>query len=416
MTPERIKDIFVFFVGLMTFFKFRILGTFYGNEIVIYVSYFFINWTIFKENPKVCLLIKMAFVWLAGVIIADLWNDTNTTDALKGAFSVIFMIMLIPFIYWALYDNQKRLLYYIIGAGIATIIRYHTGGALELVEDSLEDLLIWRVYFYYLGAIAIAGLLYLRGYKKISYITIVSYGFWALFFASRNVFLAQTLAVSVLLFIDTNKNNDLLERASSFRRSIVQLIVVLCIGLFAVDVIYESLAADGTLGERVYEKYMMQKHAKGGLASGRGDSFVSTVLIIENPIVGYGSYAIDHQGLAIKLAHEYDLEYEGDTFDQLPGHSHILGAWVYHGILGFVFWAFVLFYLLKVLLSGNLLKEPSLLGIRIYLFMYNMWNILFSPYQDRIMVPLLLISFMILDHETEEYYPEEYELIENRNG
>ena len=381
----------------MAIFKLRVFGTFYGSEILAYLSYIFIDWTVYKQNRKVVVLIYMAFVWLLGVILSDVYNSTPTIDALKGAFNVLFLIMLIPFVYWMIYDSPRRILYYALGYGIAKIVQFHSGVGLEVARGSLDDMVIWRVYFYYDAAIAVAGWLYYKSKHIYAYFFMMSFAFWSLSCVSRNVFLSMSLAVAVLYYIDRISKDSPMDTIWRFRNKILGLFLTLIVAFTCVKYTYENLASSGMLGERVYEKYLLQKNQKGGIASGRSDSAISIALALKKPIFGYGSYAKNEGNIANITAKELGLNWKGERKEMLPGHSHIWGSWVYAGIGGLIFWVYVLIYLVKRFKEGIMLVNPKLLGYTMFLFMSNIWNILFSPFQGRFSLVSLLVLFMVYD-------------------
>ena len=71
---EKSKNLFLFWTGLLGAFQFRFIGTFYGVEIIAFLSYFFISWKIYQKNLMVKKFIKMSLLWLLGSIIANVWN------------------------------------------------------------------------------------------------------------------------------------------------------------------------------------------------------------------------------------------------------------------------------------------------------------------------------------------------------
>ena len=111
----------------------------------------------------------------------------------------------------------------------------------------------------------------------------------------------------------------------------------------------------------------------------RSDAFQSLFLISNNPIIGYGSYAKDKN----ELIRQFDKETNRSKNDLLPGHSYILGAWVYSGILGALFWIYIL-YLIFVFIKDKILLDDKLIGINVLLSFQMLWNILFSPFADRL--------------------------------
>jgi hypothetical protein len=62
----------------------------------------------------------------------------------------------------------------------------------------------------------------------------------------------------------------------------------------------------------------------------------------------------------------------------IPSHSYLFGAWVESGIVGAVFWAWVLWLAAKSLMRATG-REPLILFLA-FIGMLLIWNILFSPY------------------------------------
>lgn len=391
------KDWFVFIVGLFSMIKFRLLGTFALSELMIFTTYLFIGFrTKFTDNKRMNYLFVFAILWCIGVFISDRINDINLVDSLKGSFNVIFIIILIPFVYWALEDKPQRMILFWIGNGLSSIFAFYFQ-RIDLYNEI--DANIWKVYAFYPAAIALSGLLYYKGRNVIACLLIEIFAFWSLFNMSRNIFLSMTCAVSLILFIDWIKQNSF-NRITMYKRKSLSLLIVFGIALIGILYTYEYLARNRILGEPAYQKYIMQKYSKEGLASGRSDAFQSLFLISKNPIIGYGSYAKDKN----ELIRQFDKGTNRDRNDLLPGHSYILGAWVYSGILGALFWAYIL-YLIFIFIKDKILLDDKLVGINALLTFQMLWNILFSPFANRlnflffITLIVIQIKLEISEHE-----------------
>ena len=390
------KDIFVFVIGLLAMVKVRILGTFAIAEIMAFIATPFIASSLYKNNKNARRLLKYGILWLVGVLIADFVNETPIQDALKGIFNVIFLLMLIPFVYWSLYDKPQRFMFYYAGFAISSLYNYYNQKIPTLETEFERE--VWFVYAIYSLFIFISGILYYYDKRRISYFVTIVFGLWSLFNSSRNIFLCQSLAVVILFYIDKIHESNFYNKILIYKKKTSQLIIMLLLGFVAIVNIYETMAANGTLGERVYEKYIAQKYSKDGLASGRSDAFQSLYAISLNPLFGYGSYAKDKDG----IIREYNIKRNiivsnKEDEGMLPGHSYILGAWVYAGIFGFIFFAFVLKFILMCISKGVLLYNQQLTGIGMYTLVSMVWNILFSPFADRINFLYFIIFLMILE-------------------
>jgi hypothetical protein len=66
----------------------------------------------------------------------------------------------------------------------------------------------------------------------------------------------------------------------------------------------------------------------------------------------------------------------------MSAHSYIWQGWVWHGLLGGLFWIIVLILLIRYLGQGIHLCRP-LIAANAVLVLMGCWNILFSPFSER---------------------------------
>jgi hypothetical protein len=125
--------------------------------------------------------------------------------------------------------------------------------------------------------------------------------------------------------------------------------------------------------------------------------------IYDSPILGHGSWArdpkyliIERQALA-KMGYTNAQDYSRTDVETgiIQTHSYIFGAWVYAGILGAVFWAWVWVMAVKVLLR---VYPPKFVlpAIVPWIAFELLWGILFSPYAEtaRVFVPYDVVVLM----------------------
>lgn len=397
MTYEKKKDYFVFLCGLVGTFSLRVLGTFYIIEIIAFLSYLFIPWTRFIENPRMRKVIRMAFLWLLGAMIADGWNHTPTIEMLKGWFNIIFFIGLMPFVYWALQDKPSRWIWYVIGNGISSLLSFYLVRGNMFEDKSYE---IWQLYAWGPFVIGIAALLYYKGKHLLAMITYLGWAIYALYGGSRNIFLNISLAVCIMYMVERFSSVSLDAQIHRFRNRIARVFLVLFIGALIVDSVYENLASSGRLGEQAYEKYIKQKYEAGNiLKGGRAEFFMGIECIKENPIIGYGSFAtyspssVSSESLKRTLIEYYDKV----DVEYLPSHSHVVGYWVYHGILGGLFWIYILLLMWRLFRTGAFMYEPRLIGHCVYYSVAVLWAIIFSPFGQRAPMAFYIVYLIVIE-------------------
>lgn len=396
------KNFFVFLIGLFSLIKIRVLGTFGISELLIFGLYFFyVNPFLWLKDKGVSRFFIVALLWLVGVFFSDRYNGTNMVDSLKGFFNVFFLLLLIPFVYWALYDKPHRMLYFWVGNAISGLIGFYVQKSVNLDEVGFG---IWRVYAWHYPFIALSGILYYKRKILLSCAVIEGFAIWSLFNLSRNIFLTVTISVCVILFIYSLSNYKLTAKVYRYKQQSLKLLFMLGIALWGVSTTYEFLASNKVLGERAYTKYYMQKHSKLGLASGRSDFIQSVYLVSKNPIIGYGSYAKDNNRQLEDYYKSNGMLYNAVKLHEkmLPGHSYLMGGWVYAGILGLIFWIYIVILVIQYIREG-ILYNSELVGIATLLTFTMLWNIFFSPFQDRLNFLFYIIMVIITINSKKEY-------------
>lgn len=404
LTNGNRKDILALIIGLFSMVKFRLLGTFALSEILIFSMLIFIPYLSFRKSEKCLIFYIFSFVWLIASVLSDLINGNSLENLLKGSFNIIFIILLIPFVFWVLSDNPRRMIYILIGNSLSCLYNFYFQ---RINETNIDDEIyreVWTVYAYQPLFIIVCGLLFYKGYKYLSYFIIELFAIWSLFNMSRNVFLLSTLGVLILLYIGNVNNENIKYKIDRIKKRSISLIIIGVITLFSSAKIYEYLASNNILGERAYSKYMDQKSDEMGLASGRKDFFQGVYFSMQKPLIGHGNYAKDKLNLNEEYEYFAKVKIKTSRRDKLlPSHSYIIGAWLYNGIIGLVYWIFILFLLLKFI-RNYLLYDSQMMFIMLFLVINLIWNIFFSPFENRLMFTVTLISCILISNKNYSEY------------
>jgi len=162
------------------------------------------------------------------------------------------------------------------------------------------------------------------------------------------------------------------------------------------------------MGEYELKKFETESETKIGVLSGRSN-FISTYFAVkDSPIIGHGSWAKDYSGYGLKTAYLIDdyskINYYRNRSDPgwIPGHSHIFTAYIWHGILGALFWIYVLIILWGTFryYMGNI---PELFAYFAIALPNLFWAILFSPFGGRVTVVMVIVLSVLVRHQ--EYSP-----------
>lgn len=397
--------VLVFIIGLFSANQLRIVGEI-PLSCILCLPFVFKIWDrhIFKIK-EIKYLYILLFLWLIGILFSNIVNYADSKSIIKELSNVILLVYFIPIAYWMFKQNTTYYVWFILGAGISGIISIYFLPSYDILYNvertgSLEDTLeLIKAWYYKPFFIALASLVYFMGYRWISILCIESIGIWSLFNNSRNSFLLLTLVAISLIIIGHVKESLIFERWKSFKKKSYILFILLIIGAILVTNAYEYLAVNEYLGERARSKYLTQKNSSIlGLASGRGDFFWATYAITFKPFFGYGSSAIDDIGVGKKfqnLTVEPTLR-DNFVFNKIPTHSYLMGSWVKSGILGVLFWFYILFLTMK-LLRENFFKRPKFIACILLMSTNFIWEILFSPYTNsRCIMTAAFIVFCIL--------------------
>jgi O-antigen ligase len=179
-----------------------------------------------------------------------------------------------------------------------------------------------------------------------------------------------------------------------------RLIMALILGgaaAVAVANTYGWAARTNLLGDRARAKYEAQAGSRFGLLLGGRAEFVSGVIaVVDSPIIGFGSWPLDTRGYYTRMCEAMNVKpdprFYKSGYPVIPTHSHLLQAWVENGLGGGIFWAYVLFFVVRQLYRP-MVHESELRLWATNAAIAAMWAILFSPISDRLNMAFTLAMF-----------------------
>jgi O-antigen ligase len=217
---------------------------------------------------------------------------------------------------------------------------------------------------------------------------------FALWQGGRSGFLCLLLSVGLMAMIGGR-----VQRLKRVARNFLLLLLLLIGVLAGAKWIYEDVVQAGYMGEDELRKYEEQKNSRIGLLSGRGQLVVAFFAVADSPILGHGSWPVDYDGYNQKAAEvifsDQRMIRAAGQLGWIDTHSHVWTAWVWHGVLGGIFW----FYILGVLwrtLSHRLAVAPLLFGYLAYSIPQLCWAILFSPFGSRVATTVTIVTCLLV--------------------
>ena len=381
------NQIIAFVFGLGATITIRIVGLFAISDIIAIVSlpFLILNKNIWNDR-KLKTIIILSFFWMISTVISDIYNSTPIIDALKGFFTIIPFLGCLIFAYLLLLKRSDLMIPFLwgysisfmLGAGFGLDQFYQESIAAKGFGDVSEllhfnKIIVWIINAFITGAFAIT---YYKKYPRFVSLVILFFSFVPLLEGSRSLFLINFFTAFFLLYIyyftpkyALNSKAGKIKLKKRIRLFFVFGLVI----LFIATNIYQVMVTQGLLGDDELRKYEIQESSDIGLLSGRAETIAAFLAIYDSPILGHGSYAKDDYGYGLASALISGLPYQSyiamdnTKENYIPTHSHFWGAWVSNGVMGGIFWLYILFaVILKFMRKYYLLfsKQFGLFDVR----------------------------------------------------
>ena len=354
--------------------------------------------------PKTVLILAAA--WLGGQIVTDLVNGTPYADYSRGWARIVFFLLAFSVTYMLVYGNRRRIVLFAIGLSIGYMASLYLYPSEAILADP------WK-FGYGIPVTTLGVVLALSPlFRRVSVFPVAilgALGVLNMVLGLRSLagvcFMTALYLVAQLIF---GKKGEKVTPPTNVR--LVFMLIVGIAAVWAVIAAYEYAALEGLLGDDARDKYIDQTaEGYGVLLGGRHELLVSAQAIADSPILGHGSWAKDplYAEMLMAMTRSPDEALEAAWFgDLIPTHSYLTGSWVEAGILGGVFWIFVLFLVTKVL--ANLFQARDALSpLYVFLALQLVWDVLFSPFgADRRIMAGYQIALMIFAWEGLKGYAE----------
>ncbi len=395
-----VQDILVFLIPLSGFIELHLVGRLFAPDMIMLVLSPFLMMSMGRRlaDPLPKMFIVLGLVWLLGQVVTDIVRHIPFHDYARGWAKIAFTLINFCVIYLLINNRPRRIILYAAGLVGGGILGFYLNPNIYTAGHPWKFGVGWPLTL--LIIISAALFMDYRRQHRLLAIGLVAFA------AAFNVYMGFRSLGGICFLTTTYLILQLFWRrryAHAMRvkpRNIVLPGLVLVFAGFVVMEAYEHAAGSGLLGEASREKYEVQAMGKYGLLLGsRSEILVAGQAVMDSPLLGHGSWAKNwnYAELFVELKHR--LGYAAGSVNELgliPTHSHIMGAWVEAGILGAIFWFWVL--LLTVRTLASLYQTKTRLAPLVVFFATTLiWDVFFSPYgaERRFVTPYYAIVMII---------------------
>lgn len=372
----------VVFIGFIASQKLNFAGEFYIGEILSLI-YILINFQKIKAGRAIKTILVMGAIWSLCQFISDQLNDTEFFDSFKGVGAPLVFVSTIVALSMFFIRDIRRMPSFLLGVYLGYITEfiffqneYFSGNPWK-----------WGIGLFVLGIFSIYFTFFLERKRILYLITfVVGFSIIGLLNDSRSMAIFPIFATIAYIYL-RNRHVSKFLKIFRGRFAITKLAVVIFTLLFMLNAAFTAIFSSSWVLDKLpaesAKKFQMQAGGDyGALLGGRNEILVSSAAFLDKPFFGHGSWAKDKSGYHDKLSElRYNLGYSENSnssykSDLIPAHSYFMGALVWAGIGGGLFWLFMIRWLLF-----QFLMNFEYLGF----YFYNgliaiMWDIMFSPF------------------------------------
>ncbi|ADL55308.1 hypothetical protein [Gallionella capsiferriformans] len=379
--------IIAFLVSFFSFVHISAIGELYISELVLGFSLILLakkRGKLFESTPKLILI--LGFLWLCSQILTDLVQASPVMNLMKGWAAIIFFLIDFAALYLIVGNSVKRAKMSVLGFALGGIFQFFVAPT----EFGLFDPWKWALA----GPVTLLVLLFLDAKNKsagLVLLTLVILGMIDIYLNARSMGGMTILAGLIVYLCRQPRLNAIFKgRVGWGKKLFLTGISFVLISLLLLG--YQSIMEAGFLPENVTKKYEQTRSSSLGLLGlifgGRIEILASAQAVLDSPIIGHGSWAEDRKYSLLLLQvndvfgterEMAELEFGANQSDLIPAHSHLMQAWVWAGIMGALFW----FYILKFIIGSlfHAIKYPSgLQTVVIFFSISAIWDVLFSPF------------------------------------
>lgn len=365
-------------------FRFELIGTLPASELFAILCLPFLGVPrLLKRYPVLSHALMALGLLLFGLMVADFLNDSTPRDYLRGWAGVVMSGVVLTFLLAVFDRNPKTIIWVFAVSAITALVL--GGEVFDLTQHSDNPNYIKMGPIQYLIPMALLVAFFLeRRNVTLTTIFLLLAGFVLMLFNARSAGLGVMLGGVMHAY----------RMGFQLNAKTLLILILWMAGLYLLFVLYmysvlrwgisHSTLAQLTPGSNPYNPF-------GLLFAGRTETFVAIQAILDNPLIGFGSWGADPDGRYWALL--YELKGLGQVVtdrDYIPSHSIFVTGWLWGGALGLA----GMVWLTWLVLNSVRCVRWFPVGFRVIayvLFAVMLWNWFFSPIGHmRSSIPLAL--------------------------
>ncbi len=347
-------------------------------------------------------VVALGGLWLLGLMASDIYRGTSFHNYSRGWANVAFLLVDVAGVALLIDGRWRRVTLFAAGLAVGEVLRFYVN------PDVYAASYPWK--FGYGDAVTLAGVLIasrpsIHRRPAVAVGVMVGLGVVNLKMGYRSLGGVCLLTAFTVMF--AAHRTRALQTDWRPIRTMASLAVSALAGIIIVSA-YGYAAGHGVLGARAEQKYYGQQGQLGILVGGRPELVSETLAIRDSPIIGHGSWAQGAKYAAALPAELFRLGYasseKAPTSALIPTHSYVFGAWVDAGLLGALFWWWVLGRVAALLPRLARIEHGNVI-LAAFLAFSMLWAILFSPLggRERLTAAFALVVLELAWKETQAY-------------
>jgi len=361
------RKIFIDFVGRLIF-----------SEIIALATFPFFRLNIFLKKYKgLKIVLKGLSILLFFQIISDLFNQTSSSDFLRGWAVIFFSFVSVVFLVKNIGNNPKAIIPLLFCSFLIELIFGSTELDIGLLEENSNFFKVRFVSFLNLFVLLISYFFYVKRTKSLVPILFLTYALICFILDARSNGLIFLIA-SFLMFTKIRK-------VRFSKKNILIIGVISSVFFYSSYVFYVNSVINNGFGGRNAKMQISSMDNPYNpfelLYKGRLETFIAIIAIQEKPVLGHGSWAKDKGGKYAYLIKQITGRDRNEEKGFIPSHSVLLGSWLYAGFFGFLSILYLFINLFKIYFK--IFKssfDSSVFPIITVLTADMFWAVLFSPF------------------------------------